>query len=115
MKAKIPTSSVGIERSLYIGLTIDDRDILFLANDYLESFLEGANRKPLYNRNERAIPWQKADICNLIESIKPNNPICDEIYHVWKYIAERSFIDGEYPMRGKGMLSMRYFAQGRIV
>ena len=96
VKAKIPTSCVGIERSLYIGLTIEDRDILFLANDYLESFLEGKNRKPLYNKNERAIPWQMADICNLIESIKPYNSLCDEIYNEWKYIAERSFWDGEY-------------------
>ena len=96
VKAKIPTSSVGIERSLYIGLTMEDRDILFMANDYLESFLQGTNRQPLYNRNERAFPWQKADICNLIESIKPYNPICDEIYQAWKYIGERSFSDGEY-------------------
>lgn len=33
VKAKIPTSSVGIERCLYIGLTAADRDILFLAGN----------------------------------------------------------------------------------
>ena len=34
VKAKIPTSGVGIERCLYIGLTIEDRDILFMASEY---------------------------------------------------------------------------------
>lgn len=96
VKAKFPTSLTAIERCLYIGLSIDDRDLLFLANEYLESFLEGTNREPLYTKNERAIPWQKATISTAIESIQPNNKLCDSIYQDWLYIANRTFEDGLY-------------------
>ena len=40
VKAKIPTSSVGIERCLYIGLTVEDRDILFMAQEYLKELIQ---------------------------------------------------------------------------
>lgn len=96
IKAKVPTTAVGIDRSLYIGLSLEDRDILFMANEFLESYLEGKNTKPLYNKNERAVPWQIAGICNLAEAIRPYNPLCDETYNKWRYIAERTFEDGEY-------------------
>ena len=33
VKAKIPTSATGINRCLYIGLTLEDRDILFQARE----------------------------------------------------------------------------------
>ena len=96
VKAKIPTSQTGINRCLYIGLTIEDRDILFMANEYLLSFLDGTNEEKLYDKNERANPWQMAEICNLIEAIQPNTPECDEIYNQWLYIANRAYESGEY-------------------
>ena len=95
-KDKFPTSTVAINRCLYIGLTIEDRDILLLAHDYLEEFLRGTSRERLYNKNERAIPWQKADICELIETIKPNNELCDGIFAEWLHIATRAYENGEY-------------------
>lgn len=39
VKAKFPTSMTAINRCLYIGLTIEDRDILLRAYEYLEDFL----------------------------------------------------------------------------
>lgn len=96
MKAKIPTSATGIERCLYIGLTIEDRDILFMANEYLLSFLDGTSRERTFEKNERAVPWQKAMVCNLIEAIKPYTKECDEVYEQWKYIAGRAYAGGEY-------------------
>lgn len=96
VKAKIPTTAVGIDRCLYIGLTLEDRDILFMAKEFLEGFLDGSSKIPLYGKNERAIPWQRAGICNLLEDIQAYNELCDKTYLQWLYIAERTFEDGEY-------------------
>lgn len=57
VKAKIPTSSVGIERCLYIGLTVEDRDILFMAVEYLKELLLGTSHEKIWEKNERAVPW----------------------------------------------------------
>jgi hypothetical protein len=96
VKAKFPTSMVAISRCLYIGLSPEDRNILNMALEYLEEFLKGSNREKLYNKNERAIPWQLASICTMIEAIKPYNELCDNHYSQWLYIAERTFESGEY-------------------
>ena len=95
-KDKFPCSITAINRCLYIGLTIEDRDILLLAYEYLEAFLKGISRERLYNKNEREIPWQTASICEMIEAIKPYNPLCDRTYGEWMYIASRAYADGEY-------------------
>lgn len=96
VKAKIPTSSVGIERCLYIGLTIEDRDILFMAGEYLQNLLLGTGSEGVFEKNERANPWQNAIVCDLLEAITPNHPLCDETYRRWLYIANRAYEDGEY-------------------
>ena len=96
VKAKIPTSATGINRCLYIGLTLEDRDILFQAREYLLALLEGTGTEKLYDKNERAIPWQKAEICNLLEAISPYTEECDDTYSQWSYIASRAYETGEY-------------------
>lgn len=96
VKAKIPTSATGIERCLYIGLTIEDRDILFMANEYLLSLLDGTSREKVFEKNERALPWQNAIVCNLIEAIRPGSKECNEVYRQWHYIANRAYATGEY-------------------
>lgn len=96
VKAKIPTSGVGIERCLYIGLTIEDRDILFMASEYLQDLLCGRSREGVFEKNERANPWQNAIVCNLLEAITPNHPLCNETYYRWLYIANRAYEEGEY-------------------
>ena len=95
-KDKFPTSMVAVNRCLYIGLTIEDRDILMLAYEYLEEFLKGTSKEKLYNKNERAVPWQTASICETIEAIKPYNELCDRTYGEWLYIATRAYENGEY-------------------
>lgn len=96
VKAKIPTSSTGISRCLYIGLTIHDRDILFLAKEYLLSLLDGTSPETAFEKNERANPWQTAEVCNLIEAISPDSPECDKVYQQWLYIANCAYAGGEY-------------------
>lgn len=96
VKAKFPTSAVAINRCLYIGLKKDDRDILFMVKEYLEGFLLGTAREKIRPTNERVIPWHRASVCTLLESIEKNNPLCDSTYDEWLYIAERAFEDGEY-------------------
>lgn len=96
LKAVFPTSQVAIKRCLYIGLTYDDRDILMLANEYLEGILEGTVPAKNFEKNERANPWQTAEVCELIEAIRPHNPLCDGTIAQWNYIAARAYEDGEY-------------------
>ena len=96
VKTVFPTSQVAIRRCLYIGLTYDDRDILMLANEYLEGILDGTIKAKCSEKNERANPWQTAEVCEQIEAIRPNNPICDSTIAQWNYIAGRAYEDGEY-------------------
>lgn len=96
VKAKIPTSCVGIERCLYIGLTVEDRDILLTAEEYLEEMFLGKGHEKILAKNERVIPWHRAKVCNLLEAITPNSQICDETWRQWLFIAGRAYEDGEY-------------------
>lgn len=96
VKATFPTSLVAINRCLYIGLTIEDRDILLCAYEYLESFLKGCSHERFYDKNERAIPYQIGVVSEAIEAIKPYNSLCDNIFGQWLYIAGRAYEDGEY-------------------
>lgn len=95
-KQKFPTSIIAINRCLYLGLTMDDRDILFNAYEYLQDFLRGTAREKFRYTNERIGPWNDATFCRMIESVKPYNEICDSTYNKWLYIAHRTFDDGEY-------------------
>ena len=95
-KAVFPSTFVALERCLYIGLTVEDRDMLYLVLEYLEDALEGRPRKPLYNKNERAVPWQMWEIAQWAERIRPNHPLCDRLWAEWSYIAGRAFADGTY-------------------
>ena len=95
-KDKFPTSSTAINRCLYIGLTIEDRDILFCAYEYLEGFLKGTAREKFRKSNERVVPWNTARFCDMIEAIKPYNELCDRAFSEWQYIAGRTFESGEY-------------------
>lgn len=96
VKSVFPTSQVAVRRCLYIGLTYDDRDILMLANDYLEGILTGEIPAKVFEKNERANPWQTAEVCELAEAIRPYNPLCDSTIAQWNYIAGRAYEDGEY-------------------
>ena len=96
VKAKFPTSMTAINRCLYIGLTIEDRDILLRAYEYLEDFLTGKSREKIRPTNEREIPWRTASICEMIEAIKPYNELCDQTYDAWMYIVTRAYESGEY-------------------
>lgn len=108
-KDKFPTSMTAINRCLYIGLTIEDLDILFLAYEYLEDFLKGRAHEKFRITNERVIPWNTATICNLIEAIKPYNPLCDRTYGEWQYIARRAFESGEYSYEGERVAQHEVF------
>lgn len=96
VKSKISTSMTGIDRCQYIGLALEDRDILFMAKEYLESFLDGTAKEYPYEKNERAVPWGRARICTALEGLERDNPLCDDTVAQWEYIAGRAYLDGEY-------------------
>jgi len=95
-KAKFPTSLVAINRALYIGLAPSDRNILSFAAEYLEAFLTGDSIEKFRATNERVIPWNTATVCTALEGIAPNNPLCDDTFNKWLYIADRAYESGEY-------------------
>ena len=95
-KHRFPTSLVALARCHYIGLTMDDRDILIRAQEYLEDYLEGRGRERFKASNERVIPWNRATLCNALEAIAPNHPLCDRTYNEWLYIISRAYEDGAY-------------------
>ncbi len=80
VKSRIPTSGVGSERCLYIGLMLEDRDILFMAREYLQELLLGTSLEKPWEKNERALPWHRATVCNLMEAISPGSSLCDETW-----------------------------------
>ena len=95
-KDVFPTSLVALERCRYIGVTMDDRDVLIRAQEYLETFLHGTSRERFRPTNERVIPWNRAIFCIALEAIEHGNPLCDRTYGEWLFIASRAFEDGEY-------------------
>ena len=95
-KDRFPTSLTAINRALYIGLSLNDRNILNFAVEYLEDFLTGDSIEKFRATNERVIPWNTATVCNTIEAIKPGNPLCDETFNRWLYIVDRAYESGEY-------------------
>lgn len=96
MRAKIPTTMTGVERCIYIGLTVDDRDMLFMAKDYLEMIVEGRDRKATAGWKGRGKFWGLSGTSDLLEAIETYNPINDDFYQKWKFIAEKTFEDGTY-------------------
>lgn len=72
-----------ISRCLYIGLTIEDRDILLRAYEYLEDLPKGTALEKFRSTNERIIPCNTAAFCNMIEAVKPYNERCDGTYDEW--------------------------------
>ena len=96
LKTVFPTTAVAVERCLYIGLTLKDRDILINALNFMEDYLHGRSAEKMRFSNERVKPWCTADICNLIEAVNPRHPDCDGCYDEWIYIAQRAFAGGEY-------------------
>lgn len=96
LKEIIPTFSVGIERCLYLGLTLDDGDMLLMALDYIEDVLEGREPMRIHGRNERAPAETALFFASLAESIKPYNPLGDTLWQQWLYVVSRAFETGEY-------------------
>ena len=64
--------------------------------EYLKELLLGTSPEKVREKNERAVPWQRAKVCNLLEAIAPYSPLCDETWHQWLFIAGRAYEDGEY-------------------
>lgn len=67
-----------------------------MAGEYLEELLSGTSHEKVREKNERAVPWQRAKVCNLLEAIAPRSPLCDETWRQWLFIAGRAYEDGVY-------------------
>lgn len=94
-KAVFPTTSTAIGRALYIGLDIrDSNDIIFNANEYLKGIF--IKKEGLEGANERVLPGRTSGVASMLESIKPYNPLCDNLWSEWLYIATCAFEDGVY-------------------
>lgn len=95
-KQKIPTTEIGVLRSLALGLTKHD-PMLAMASKYLQSVLHGdidvVDRPESNNRWKTGVRLFAAATLAMIE---PEAPALDRIWEVWCEIATRSFASGGY-------------------
>jgi len=97
-KRKVPNTCGGVGRALYIGMNEkhDGRGIVASALGYLTDVYTGKIKLSIYEKNERAAHIQAYTVAGMIERLSPQNPVCDEIWDNWNYVAWRAFSSGEY-------------------
>jgi hypothetical protein len=96
LKQKIPSTEVGVERALTLGL---DRShpVLEKAAAYIIDIMEG--RRAFPDRHERNNRWEtgmRHFLASTLSLIEPEHEILDADRELWGEIARRTFRSGEY-------------------
>ncbi len=96
LKQAIPSTEVGVERAISLGL--DSRHpILKNACDYIVEILEGRIPFPDYEeRNDRWPIGKRLILCATLSLIDRNHPLLDGPRRLWAEIAGRTFSSGAY-------------------
>ena len=95
-KEKIPSTEVGVERALTLGLD-SSHPILRRAGDYIINILEGRIPFPDYHeKNDRWKTGMNLFLCSTLSLIHPEHPILDATRKLWLQIAQRTFSFGSY-------------------
>ena len=96
LKQKIPSTEVGIERALTLGLEPSD-PILEKATQYILDIMEGKIVFPDYHeKNDRWQTGMRLFLASTLSLIYPNHPILHKDRILWHEIAKRSFRFGKY-------------------
>ena len=95
-KQKIPTTEVGVERALALGLD-GSHPILVRTADYIQKIITGASSFPDYHeKNDRWPTGMRLFLASTLSRIQPSNPILDQDRALWKEVAARTFQTGKY-------------------
>jgi hypothetical protein len=96
LKQRIPSTEVGVERSLALGLDAT-HPILEQATKYLLSIINGETPFPDYHeKNDRWKTGMRLFLASTLSLIHPNHPVLDEDRNLWLSIAKMTFQSGMY-------------------
>ena len=96
VKQKIPSTEVGVERALALGLDAT-HPILHKATQYLLAIMQGNFAFPDYHeKNDRWQTGMRLFLASTLSLIQPGHPILDEDRRLWLEIARRTFQSGRY-------------------
>ena len=96
VKQKIPTTEIGVERALALGLD-GEVPLLCKAADYILSIMNG--HRPFPDRHEKNDRWQtgmRMFLASTLSLIYPNHPELEPDRNLWWEIAEEAFQSGTY-------------------
>jgi len=95
-KQKIPSTEVGVERALALGLDAN-HPILKKASAYIQAVMRGELAFPDYQeKNDRWPTGMQLFLASTLSLILPNHPDLDPDRQLWIEIAQRTFQSGEY-------------------
>lgn len=101
VRHRIPTTEVGIERALALGLDAS-HPILKRAVDYLSEILDGrADFPDPPEKNERWAFGVRLFTAALLAWVAPQMPILDSEWRLWAEVVCYTFMDGEYNPRAE--------------
>ena len=96
LKQRIPSTEVGVERSLSLGLD-SEHLILQMASEYIIRIMSGEIIFPDYHeKNDRWQTGMRLFLASTLSLIDPGNSILDAERQLWLEILSRSFQSGVY-------------------
>lgn len=96
LKQKIPSTEVGVERALALGLDAS-RPILRQAAEYIVGIMGGKVAFPDYQeKNDRWPTGRRLFLASTLSLIQPDHPLLAEDRALWLEIARRTFRSGRY-------------------
>jgi hypothetical protein len=95
-RQKIPTTEVGVQRALTVGLDAG-HPVLRKASRYVTGILSGTIQFPdSPEKNDRWPTGRRLFCAATLAQIQPGHPILDGIWTLWATIAQRTFASGAY-------------------
>lgn len=96
LKQRIPSTEVGVERALFLGLDAS-HPILRKASTYLLSIMQGDIVFPDYHeKNNRWQTGMRLFLTSTLSLIYPDHPALNDDRELWHEIARRTFQSGKY-------------------
>ncbi|MEW6718283.1 MAG: hypothetical protein AB1345_12400 [Chloroflexota bacterium] len=96
LKQKIPSTEVGVERALSLGLDAA-HPILKKATGYILDTMQGKQDFPDYHeKNDRWQTGMRLFLASTLSLIHPTHPMLDQDRELWHEIARRTFQSGKY-------------------
>jgi hypothetical protein len=95
-KLKIPSTEVGVERAIALGLDYS-HPLLRRTARYIKGIMKGRIRFPDYHeKNDRWSTGERMFLASTLSLIRPGDPILNRDRDLWFGLAERTFRSGVY-------------------